>query len=70
MNSFKVYTDAEAVAQAAADYLFQQINVCVEKKGQCHVVLPGGSTPARVLEILSNRPLPWQYIHWYPGDER
>lgn len=70
MNNLKVYSDTEAVAQAAADYLFHQIRICVEKKGQCHVVLPGGSTPARVLEILSDKPLPWHHIHWYPGDER
>jgi len=70
MDNFKVYSDTEAVAQAAADYIFQQIKICVEKKGQCHVVLPGGSTPARVLEILSGKSLSWYQIHWYPGDER
>ena len=70
MAEFKVYKTAEAVAQAAADYLLQQIKSCVEKKGQCHVVLPGGSTPARCLEILAGKSLPWKKIHWYPGDER
>ncbi|MDT8282872.1 MAG: 6-phosphogluconolactonase [Gammaproteobacteria bacterium] len=70
MSDFKVYPDSETVAQAAADYIFHQIKTCVEKKAQCHVVLPGGSTPARVLEILSDKPLPWHHIHWYPGDER
>ena len=70
MAEFKIYKTAEAVAQAAADYLFQQIKTCVEKKGQCHVVLPGGSTPARCLELLAEKSLPWKNIHWYPGDER
>jgi 6-phosphogluconolactonase len=70
MSEFKVYADAEAVAQAAADYLCQQITNCVAEKGQCHVVLPGGSTPARCLELLADKPLPWESIHWYPGDER
>lgn len=58
------------VAQAAADYLFQKIKTCIAKKGLCHVVLPGGSTPARCLELLAEKPLPWESIHWYPGDER
>lgn len=70
MGEFRTYIDPEAVAQAAAEYLFQQINSCVAGKGVCHVVLPGGSTPARCLELLSDRSLPWNRIHWYPGDER
>ena len=70
MSEFKVYKNPEAVAQAAADYLFQQIKTCVAEKGLCHVVLPGGSTPARCLELLAEKSLPWKNIHWYPGDER
>lgn len=70
MSEFKIYSDAEAVAQAAADYLLQQITNCVTEKGLCHVVLPGGSTPARCLELLAEKSLPWESIHWYPGDER
>jgi len=70
MNNFKVFLNPEDVAQAAADYLFKKINECVDKKGHCHIVLPGGSTPARCLELLSKKSLPWESIHWYPGDER
>ena len=70
MNGFKIYADPESVAQAVVDYLSEQIKTCVDKKGQCHVVLPGGSTPARCLELLAEKPLPWDKIHWYPGDER
>jgi len=70
VTDFKVYRDAEAVAQAVADYLLDRINACVVDKGICHVVLPGGSTPARCLELLAEKPLAWDHIHWYPGDER
>lgn len=70
MKDFKVYANPESVAQAAADYLFQQITTCVAEKGLCHVVLPGGSTPACCLELLAEKSLPWENIHWYPGDER
>jgi 6-phosphogluconolactonase len=70
MDHIRTFKNPEAVARAAADYLSEQINRCVVEKGQCHVVLPGGSTPARCLEILAGRALPWQYVHWYPGDER
>ncbi len=69
-DKFKIYANSEMVARAAADYLFQQIKTCVTEKGFCRVVLPGGSTPARCLELLAEKPLPWKAIHWYPGDER
>ncbi|MDP5064167.1 MAG: 6-phosphogluconolactonase [Haliea sp.] len=70
MNRVEVFDSPEAVAQAVASYLFERITGCVSVKGQCHVVLPGGRTPSRCLELLAERPLPWQSIHWYPGDER
>lgn len=70
MNEFKIFKQPEAVALAATEYLFEQIKHCIETRGVCHVVLPGGSTPARCLELLAEKPLQWQHIHWYPGDER
>jgi 6-phosphogluconolactonase len=70
MTEFKIYPGVEAVAQAAADYIYQQVQACVAEKGICHVVLPGGGTPARCLELLAEKNLPWENIHWYPGDER
>ena len=65
-----VYDNAEAVAAAAAEYLLQQISLCVAEEGVCHVALPGGTTPAHCLALLAQMSLPWQQIHWYPGDER
>lgn len=65
-----IYPDAEAVARAAAEYLWTRFTACVNEKGCCHVALPGGSTPGRCLELLSSKDLPWEHIHWYLGDER
>lgn len=70
MQDFSIYPDAEAVAQAAAEFLFEQIHACVQQKQICHVALPGGTTPARCLQLLSAMALPWEKIHWYLGDER
>lgn len=70
MNNFKIYKDPQAVAEAAADYLCQQIKACIAKNNRCHIVLPGGRTPALCLELLSQKLLPWESVHWYPGDER
>ena len=70
VDDFNIFPDAEAVAQAAAEFLYDQITACITEKGICHVALPGGSTPARCLELLSGKQLPWSSIHWYLGDER
>jgi len=70
MDNIYVYRDAEAVAQAVVSCLSDQIKSSVSERGQCHVALPGGSTPMRCLELLSERSLPWKQVHWYPGDER
>ncbi len=66
----KVYNTAEEVADAAAEYLCQQIKNCVSENDICHVVLPGGTTPAHCIKLLADKALPWDKIHWYPGDER
>ena len=70
MHCFNIYKNAEQVAQAAANYVHQQVVHCVEQNGVCHVALPGGTTPARCLELLAETKLPWNDIHWYVGDER
>ena len=65
-----IYADTEALARAAADYLSDQLAACVNRKGSCHIALPGGNTPGRCLELFSSRQLPWKNIHVYLGDER
>ena len=70
MAQTRTYPDAEAVARAAADYLYELISGCVAEHGVCHVALPGGGTPARCLELLAGSDLPGRDIHWYLGDER
>jgi 6-phosphogluconolactonase len=70
MGEFQIYKDSEALARAAADDLYARIQDCLARQTLCHVALPGGSTPARCLELLAELPLPWDRVHWYLGDER
>ena len=70
MSEFQIYADAEALARAAADYLYGRIQDCLARKQLCHIALPGGRTPSRCLELLAELPLPWDRVHWYLGDER
>lgn len=70
MHEWNVSTDFDAASKAAAEFLASRIQHTVEHNGCCHVVLPGGNTPAKCLQYLSEMDLPWEKIHWYPGDER
>lgn len=70
MHEWFVYPDHERASQAAADFLAEKIKHTIDTKGVCHVVLPGGNTPVMCLGYLSKNDLPWEKVHWYPGDER
>lgn len=70
MNDVRVFESIEKLAHAVADCLQHKITSCVAEKGECHVVLPGGTTPLRSLQLLSDKTLPWSNVHWYVSDER
>ena len=42
----------------------------VEKQGRASFVVPGGTTPAPMFELLSNMSLDWHNILVAPSDER
>ncbi|VAW70673.1 6-phosphogluconolactonase, eukaryotic type [hydrothermal vent metagenome] len=70
MHNWHVYRTFEEASEAAADFLSTQIEKSVNKKNISHVVLPGGNSPQKCLNKVLKKSLPWDKIHWYPGDER
>jgi len=70
MHQWYKNNDFESASLAAAEFLAENIRKCCQQQDECHVVLPGGNTPANCLNTLSQMKLPWEKIHWYPGDER
>ena len=56
----------QAVAEAASDLVLK----IVAEKGIARISLSGGSTPRRIYELMAERDLPWDKIHWFWGDER
>jgi len=66
-----ILLDAEALAQAAAAWLFE---IARSKDGPVAIALSGGSTPKRFYELLAKPPyreaFPWSRAHWFWGDER
>lgn len=61
-------------AGAVADEIVASITEIVGERGQCSVVLSGGSTPAAVYRALATPPrvtdVPWDKVLFFWGDER
>ncbi len=70
MHEWKIYGGLEQASKAAANFLVENIQDCLAKRGECHIALPGGNTPATCLELLSQASIAWNKVHWYLGDER
>lgn len=70
MHTWFVFKAFDEAAKAAADFLATNIRASIQQRDVCHVILSGGSTPPPCLTYLVARTLPWDKVHWYPGDER
>jgi len=70
MHKWHISKDFEEASQSAAEFIVKKIQQSLQKNNICHIVLPGGKTPAKCLSLLAGEDLPWEKIHWYLGDER
>ena len=70
----RVFTDADALAQAAATLFTETARDAISQRGRCMVCLSGGSTPSRTYALLAQGPLrhliDWPRLLFYWGDER
>ena len=70
VNPIEPYATLDQLHAAAADAFCDLATDRVQNQGVFRVSLSGGSTPRRLYELLAERSLPWDKIHWYWGDER
>ena len=69
-KSIQPYEHLDQLHEAAANAFCELVDETLAAKGVVRVSLSGGSTPKRLYELLSQRDLPWDKIHWFWGDER
>jgi 6-phosphogluconolactonase len=73
-ESRQIYSDADALAQAAAADLLHQAQRSVAERGLFSLALAGGSTPKKLYSLLASDPdfreFPWDKTHLFFGDER
>lgn len=62
--------DASEVASTACDRIVQASKLAIAERGEFHLVLAGGSTPARTYEMLAATQCGWEHWHIWFGDER
>jgi 6-phosphogluconolactonase len=68
--SWRTFPEFELMSVAAAAFIGRAIETAVDRNGGASVILSGGSTPGRSLEILSGYALPWERVHFFFSDER
>jgi len=68
----KVFPNLEALSQAAARQFEELANAHAKENKNFSAALSGGSTPARLYELLAspNRTIPWKHVHLFQVDER
>ena len=70
----RVFTDAEALSQAASAIFVETSREAINERGLCRICLSGGTSPRRMYTILSDKPqrelIDWHQMHFFWGDER
>lgn len=69
-SDWLVFADGEELADAVASHVKQALKQAVQERGEFHLVLPGGTSPRKLLLRLREIEFPWQAIHIYLTDER
>ena len=67
MHKWHVYPKFDDASKAAADFIADIIERKLQQRGICHVILPGGNTPAICLAYLAEKKLScraaWDIAH-------
>ena len=70
LPEWRVFADADVLAEALADALFEQAAVAIAARGVFHLVLAGGTTPLALYRMLAERNAGDARWHLWYGDER
>ena len=65
-----IYPDSEMMAMDLADILASEINGALHNKDRVTLVVPGGTTPGPIFDILNGVHLDWERVNIMLTDER
>src|SRR5882762_5721030 len=66
----KIFPDADAVAQKAAEIIAAEARAAVGARGRFVVAVSGGHTPWQMLRALADEEVPWDGLRIVQVDER
>lgn len=66
----RVFTDTDAVAQAAATFIASEAKAAIAARGRFVLAVSGGRTPWLMLRALGHEEVPWDAVHVVQVDER
>ena len=70
----RIFNDSHELSRAAADIFVAAANKAIAEKGKFAVALTGGSSPAKLYELLASaeyaQKIDWQKTYVFWGDER
>jgi len=73
MPTIEIAQDVDTLAELAADKIAKMAQHFIQVHGQFSIVLPGGSTPRRLYQLLALPdvyPVDWNRVQIFFGDER
>lgn len=69
-----IYTDADTLLTALADFVVTKANEAIQQHGRFSFVLSGGSSPKKLFELLASdryrEQIDWTNVFFFFGDER
>lgn len=68
--TFHAYASAAELFQALSDHIVAHLSEAVAVRGEASLVVPGGTTPSTLFDILCKREAPWPRITVTLSDER
>lgn len=70
-STLRLVPTPEALADAAAREVMALLDAAIAWRGEAHLVLSGGRTPAAMHRVLTTLPFEgWPFVHVWFGDER
>jgi 6-phosphogluconolactonase len=69
-DNWRVFPTAEAVANAAAQWVAEQAQSAIKQSGRFNLVAAGGTTPIKCYEQLKTMQQDWEFWQIFMGDER
>ena len=64
------YADCETLIEKITDHLAQDLTTAMQKRSRATFVVPGGTTPGPIFDLLCRKGLDWARVDVMLSDER